>query len=291
MSAKIQEIPVVFNPTFGNALDKREELESLDSLANELPIGRRYPGLEVWVASENEWYFFKGGVEDTDFVPSEDTLIIVSSEDQFYYKYANQKAKREGQIVYIQEFGTYKMVSSTGELVPFLVNGVINISTLNEAYFRDEFVINPKYVHKPAGQVFYFEDVKAFFFTPNENENTINNLKPLGVIPAEISSKMTGQIFVKDGMMHIVPESGKSIRAFKILRSFRINNSGLQIVTHNFDATPETIDVSAQYATGEQIDLEYYHLTQNVIMFNIPSDLAVEYPITVFIGHTPSIQN
>lgn len=289
MSAKIQEIPVVFNPTFGNALDKREELESLTSLSTELPIGRRYPGLEIWVASENEWYFFKGGVQDSDFVPSEDTLIIINSEEEFYLKYAKEKAKREGQIVYIREFGTYKMVDANGQLVPFLVNGIINISTLNEAYFRDEFVINPKYVHKPAGQVFYFEDVKAFFFTPNENENTINNLKPLGVIPSEISSKMPGQIFVKDGMMYIVPEAGKSIRAFKVLKCVNLYG-GMQTVTHNFNVTPESIDIFAHYNTGDQVNLEYYHLNQNQIVFDVPNDLAGEYPIIVFIGHTPSIQ-
>lgn len=289
MSAKIQEIPVVFNPTFGNALDKREELETLTSLSTALPIGRRYPGLEVWVASENEWYFFKGGVQDSDFVPSEDTLIIVNSEEHFYLKYANQKAKREGQIVYIQSFGTYKRVNANGQLVPFLVNGVINISILNEAYFISEFVNNPKYVHKPAGQVFYFEDVKAFFFTPNENETTISNLKPLGVIPSEISSKMPGQIFVKDGMMHIVPESGKSIRAFKILKCVSLHG-GMETVTHNFNATRETIDVFAYYEDGVQVELEYYYLNQNQMVFNIPTDLAGEYPINVFIGHTPSIQ-
>lgn len=62
------ESPQVFDITVPGPIDTRYKITSLSAVSTELPLGVRYTGLMCWVDDLKKFYYFKFGVNDSDFI-------------------------------------------------------------------------------------------------------------------------------------------------------------------------------------------------------------------------------
>ena len=298
MATPVQQIPVVFCPTYGNSLDSRQELDYLTSLATKIPKAIRYPGLEVWVADQEKWYFFDGGVEDSDFVPSENRLIICQNKNEYAKVYSLAKAKRDGQIVYLENPGAYYKQEG-GQLVPVFANGILNISAYSQIALNNEYYNNNKIVGKPIGQVLYFLDQKAFYFDPvgpteDHPQVPLEDLIPMGTI--EVANLTIPQSYGRPGTIYtvgadkepyIIAITNKPVRAFR--KRVKVNISlvpGNNVITHNLNT--KHINVDAMTNSGTRTKVGWDYIDANSICVYMPASIAE--PIECYVTDNPALE-
>lgn len=71
------EIPYNFRVLWNQPIDSRYVIESIDNLGTDIPKAVRYVGLKVWIKNINRFFIFKTGIEDNNFVPFNQTDIVV----------------------------------------------------------------------------------------------------------------------------------------------------------------------------------------------------------------------
>lgn len=298
MPTPVQQIPVVFCPTYGSALDAREELTALSALATELPEAIRYPGLEVWVADQNKWYFFDRGVTDNDFVPSENRMIICQNRTEYNRVYSLARSKRNGQIVYLEDPGAYYK-QMDNNLVPLFANGIISISAYTQIALNNEYYNNKTIIDKPIGQVFYFKDQKAFYFdsvgpTEAQPQVPLAKLTPMGTIEVPDLSKpqsygRQGQIYtVGDSKEpYIIAVTNKPVRLFR--KRVKINvelAAGMNTITHNL--ATKHINVEFITVAGTKTNAGWDFIDDNTIMVHMPDSIAE--PTECYVTDNPALE-
>jgi len=63
------DLPQIFDVRVPGPIDSRMTISSLTAITTEIPIGARYLGQTVWVNDIKQFYYFKDGTSDIDFIP------------------------------------------------------------------------------------------------------------------------------------------------------------------------------------------------------------------------------
>lgn len=264
----IQQIPIVFRPTIKRPIDTRLEVNSINSIAVEIPINERYEGLEFWVKDRKEWYVF---LTDTDYVPSENRLIIVDSYNAFIQKYSNQYAKKIGQIVYLSDQKAYYRLDSVNPIIlrPLSYQNIIGLSAFTEDAYKNEYLNNSSINDKHIGQVFYAE--QRFWYLPVEpNNSSISDLFVLNIPKVdELTIGTLGQSCIYNNVLYtvIVPNS-KPVPTFSLYKEFVITTT--QIIEHGLKSN--NVIVKCFDRENHECSCNYELIDDNTIAISNPSN-------------------
>lgn len=234
MTDAIQQIPIVFRPTIKRPVDTRLEVDSINLVDTQIPVNERYEGLEFWVKDKREWYVF---VTDTDYIPSENRLIIIDSYDAFVQKYSNQYAKKIGQIVYLSNQKAYYRLDSINpvSLNPLSYQSIVRLSAFTEEAYKNEYLNNTSINDKHIGQVFYAE--QRFWYLPVEpTSSSISDLFVLNIPKVDkLSVGTLGQSCVYNDILYtVIKPNSKPVPTFNLYKEFTISTT--QVIKHGLES-------------------------------------------------------
>lgn len=270
MTDAIQQIPIVFRPTIKRPLDTRLEVDSINSVGAQIPVNERYEGLEFWVKDKKEWYVF---VTDTDYIPSENRLIIIDSYDAFVQKYSNQYAKKIGQIVYLTNQKAYYRLDSLDPVTlnPLSYQSIIRLSAFTEDAYKNEYLNNTSINDKHIGQVFYSE--QRFWYLPVEpSTSSISDLFVLNIPKVDALTVGTlGQSCVYNNILYtvIVPNS-KPVPTFNLYKEFTITKT--DIIEHNLNSNNLIVKCFRDEEYRNECSCNYEIIDNNTIAVSNPSN-------------------
>lgn len=268
MTDAIQQIPIVFRPTIKRPIDTRLEVDSINLVDTQIPVNERYEGLEFWVKDKKEWYVF---LTDTDYIPSENRLIIIDSYDAFAQKYSNQYAKKIGQVVYLSNQRAYYRLDSTNpiSLNPLSYQSIIRLSAFTEDAYKNEYLNNTSINDKHIGQVFYTE--QRFWYLPVEpTSSSISDLFVLNIPRVDsLVAGTLGQSCVYNDILYtvIVPNS-KPVPTFNLYKEFTITTT--QVIEHGLESN--NIIVKCFDEENHECQCNYETIDNNTIVVANPSN-------------------
>lgn len=253
------QIPYVFKPTFGAALDSRFSISKLSNLVVELPIEMRYAGQIVYIEDIKSYFTFKNGVSDADFKPFNqyDIITIPTITD---VTSIDQSSRFVGQMVFVssaKQMYIFDTGVTNNDLHLFKNVDIKVISSIDN--LTSDIPNSVRYI----GQLVYITNISTLFTFKSGINNA--DLKPVNqndicviqsydqIASIPIAKRYIGQ------MVYIVNEQVYYSFANGImdadLRALTTNNIVVLSVLENISSIPQNRRFIGQmvYITSEQM--------------------------------------